>query len=608
MLGTSLKKNKPEGVPTRGLQILDYPLDAGLILRKKHAIKKRLLLKDHLISKRIAFLGGSTTPEITAILELFLLNIGIKPEFYESEFNRYFEDAVFENKKLNAFKPEIIYIHTTNKNITSFPLMTDSPEKIEHIFQQEQDKYKLIWISLTQYQCPIIQNNFEFPQQRILGNLDAYDPRGALNYITRLNAFFADEAHSRSNLYLNDINYLAATLGLAQWFDKHLWYSTRYALSYEAIPHLTKNLAAIISGLFGMSKKGIVLDLDNTCWGGTIGDVGLKGISIGKETAAAEVYSDLQHYLKLLKERGIILAVCSKNEADQAQEGFKHPDTVLVLDDFSAFEANWEPKPNSILKISEVLTLGLDSFVFIDDNPAERQIVHDTLLTVSVPDVGSDVLNIIDHLDKNYYFETVTVSLEDVQRGVLYKKKFESLKRVHNFVDYGDYLDSLSMTADIQMFSPIYLERITQLINKTNQFNLTNKRFTLAEIDFLAQQADYITLYGRMKDCYGDNGLISVMIGRLHDRECHIELWLMSCRVLKRTMEHAMLDALVSECKTIGIEKIVGYYYKTSKNGLVASLYEELGFDSISTDDQCTTWGMQVNPYKNKNDHIKVNT
>lgn len=603
-----LIKNDPSSSLADEYRMLDYPINANLILRKKHSIKKALLVNDELIPKNIAFLGGSTTSEIRNILELFLLNIGIKPNFYESEYNKYYEDAVFENKELREFKPDVIYIHTTNKNITSYPLMSDSPADVERIYQYEETKYKNIWSSLNNYHCPLIQNNFEFPQYRILGNLDAYEYRGALNYIHRLNAFFADEARKRASLYLNDINYIAASLGLAHWFDRHLWYSSKYALSYEAIPHLAKSLAAIIGGLFGQSKKGMILDLDNTCWGGYIGESGLNGIAIGKETAEAEAYSEFQTYAKSLKERGVMLAVCSKNELSYAKEGFTHPDSVLVSDDFAAFEANWEPKHINVLKISEELNIGLDSLVFIDDNPAERQIVSENLSTVIVPAVGADVVRFIDYIDKNYYFETVSILSEDVKRADFYKQNAERLQRRLQFVDYADYLQSLEMVADIQPFSSMYLDRITQLINKTNQFNLTNKRYTFTDVELIAEHADYISLYGRLSDRFGDNGLVSGIIGKIHGHECHIELWVMSCRVLKRTMEEAMFDTFVSRCRTMGIETIIGYYLKTAKNAMVAHLYEDFKFDVISTSNTGSVWCLQVNRYKNNNNQIKVKT
>jgi len=600
-----LKKNNPHASSASEHRLLDYPINASLILRKKHSIKRALLGNEDLISKNIAILGGSTTSEVRNILELFLLNIGIRPEFYESEYNRYYEDAVFENKKLREFKPDIIYIHTTNKNITSYPIISDSMAEVDLIFQHEVEKYRNIWSSLTNYHCAIIQNNFEFLQHRVLGNLDGYDHRGALNYIHRLNTHFADEARNRANLYLNDINYLAAALGLAHWFDKHLWYSCKYAVSFEAIPHLAKNLSAIIGGLFGKSKKCMILDLDYTCWGGSIGDIGLNGIIIGKETAEAEAYTEFQRYVKSLKERGIMLAVCSKNEQNYAKQGFTHPDSVLMNDDFVAFEANWDPKHINVLKIGAELNVGLDSFVFIDDNPAERQIVSENLSEVSVPDVGVDVIHFIDHIDRNYYFETVSISNDDIKRADFYKKNAERLNSSLQFVDYANYLQSLLMVADIQPFSSIYIDRITQLINKTNQFNLTTKRYTLADIELIVQSSAYIALYGRLEDRYGDNGLVSVIIGKIQGHECHIELWLMSCRVIKRTMEQAMFDALVSRCQAMGIEAIIGYYYKTDKNTMVAELYKDLGFDRVSSNNMDTVWCLQVNRYTNKNYHIK---
>ncbi|KTD60702.1 HAD-IIIC family phosphatase [Legionella shakespearei] len=598
------KDNKNKS--SRQHSLLSYPYDCGLILRKKQAIKRELLLKDSLLVKKIAILGGSTTSEIKDILELFLLNQGIKPEFYESEFNRYFEESVFENKALQTFKPDIIYLHLTHKNINTFPEINNSLAQIEHLLQQEQEKLSRIWASLAQYQCPIIQNNFDPPQYRILGNLDSSDPHGALNYINKLNSFLAESAQKQSHLHIHDINYLAARIGLERWFDYPLWYTAKYAVSYEAIPHLAQSLSAVIAALSGMAKKCLVLDLDNTCWGGQIGDDGLEGIAIGRDSALAEVFADFQHYLKLLKSRGIILAICSKNDLAVAKNGFTHPDTVLTEQDFSAFEANWEDKDKNLLKIADQLNLGLDSFVFIDDNPAERQLIHDALPQVNVPDIGSDPAHFINIIDKNYYFETSGITAEDVNRHEFYSRKAMYDKPEHR-LDYGAYLDSLAMSAEIKPFSAPNVPRITQLINKTHQFNLTNKTYTANEIESISNDPDYIGLYGRLADVYGDHGLISVIIGHIHDKECHIESWLMSCRVFKRTMEYALFDALTKKCKESGIETIKGYYNPTSKNGLVIDLYKNLGFTCVENKNHVSIWQLQLKNYKKKNYHIKVN-
>jgi FkbH-like protein len=587
--------------------LLSYPYDCGLILRKKQAIKRELLLRDSLIVKKIAILGGSTTHEIKDILELFLLKQGIRPEFYESGFNQYFEESVFENKALQSFKPDIIYVHLTHKNIYTFPEINYSLAQIEHLLQQEQEKLSHIWAALSQYQCPIIQNNFDPPQYRILGNLDSSDPHGALNYINKLNNFLTESAQKLSHLHIHDINYLAASMGLERWFNYPLWYTAKYAVSYEAIPHLAQSLSALIGSLSGMAKKCLVLDLDNTCWGGQIGDDGLERIAIGKDSALAEAFTDIQHYLKQLKARGIILAICSKNDLAVAKTGFTHPDTVLKEQDFSAFEANWENKNKNLLRIASQLNLSLDSFVFVDDNPAERQLIHDALPQVNVPDIGSDPAYFINIIDKNYYFETNGITSEDVNRHEFYNRKAIYDKKPEQVLDYGVYLDSLAMTAEIKPFSAPNIPRISQLINKTHQFNLTNKTYTANEIESISNAPDYIGLYGRLADVYGEHGLISVIIGHIDGKECHIESWVMSCRVFKRSMEYALFDSLVDKCKESGIETIKGYYNPASKNGLVMDLYKNLGFTRVEGKDHSSIWQLELKNYKKKHYHIRVN-
>jgi FkbH-like protein len=589
------------------LQALGHPLDTKVILKKKHAIKKELLQNTNLLSKNIAILGGSTTFEIKNILELFLLDIGIRPIFYESDYNKFYEDAVFENQELEKFSPDVIYVHTTNVNIISYPSYSDGIEEVEKLLQREIKKYNSIWDGLSKHNCSIVQNNFELLEYRILGNLDFYDHRGRVNYIHRLNTLFANAANSRLALYINDINYLSSSLGLSNWYDKNIWYAYKYALSYEAIPHLAKSLASVISSLFGFSKKCLVLDLDNTCWGGVIGDDGLNGIHIGTETAVSEAYTDFQKYALYLKQRGIALAVCSKNDIQNAKEGFSHPDSILKFEDFVAFEANWDVKHANLSKIAKTLNLGMDSFVFVDDNPAERQIVASNLPKVSVPDVGSDVVGFSEYLDKNYYFETVSLLDDDLRRNDFYKNNSQRLEEEQSFDNYGDYLLSLDMRAEIKEFLPIYHDRISQLINKTNQFNLTTKRYTLSEVETVSASDEHIGLYGRLIDRFGDNGLISVVSSSIKDKECHIDLWLMSCRVLKRDMEFAMLDELVNRCWYRGAKKIFGYYYPTAKNAMVADMYANLGFDMISKDDNGNSlWLLAIDGYCQKNKHIKV--
>lgn len=584
----------------------EYPLDYQTLLRKKKSIKKHLLQNDNFVEKRIAILGGSTTSEIKNILELFLLNNSIKPIFYESEYNKYYEDAVFGNSELAAFNPDIIYIHTTHLNILRYPSFSDSEKDVNNLVLNEIVRYNSIWQSLSKFNCAIIQNNFDYSVNRSLGNLDCYDIHGKTHFINRLNDEFAKYARKISNLYINDINYLSSYLGLRVWFDNALWHQAKYAVSFEAIPELAFNINKIINAILGLTKKCLVLDLDNTCWGGVIGDDGLNGIEIGTETAVAECYNSFQKYTKELKERGVTLAVCSKNDEGNAIEGFAHPDSVLKMSDFTAFKANWEPKHQNIINIANDINIGTDSLVFIDDNPVERDIVASQVQAVSVPDVGSDVINFIDHIDRNGYFEPISLSTDDINRNQYYEANKIRNSEQASFKSYSDFLVSLGMSAEIKSFSSIYLDRITQLINKTNQFNLTTKRYTAGEVERISDDNRYIKIYGKLTDKYGDNGLIAISIGRIEGVQCHIELWLMSCRVLKREMEYAVLDEFVHKCKNRGITELIGYFYPTKKNNMVYDLYEKFGFTLIERNNESTIWKLDISEYENKNTLIGV--
>ncbi len=586
-----------------------YPLDAGFLLRNKRSLRRTLLQSQGLLEKRIAILGGSTTAEVKDMLELFLLNDGIKPIFYESEYNRYYEDLMFPNPALEQFAPELIYLHTSNVNITRYPSLKDGETEAEALLAAELARFRALWDKAAeQYNCPIIQNNFELPHHRGLGNLDAYDLRGRSRFISALNSHFAEEARRRTSLHLNDINYLSAWFGLERWYDKALWHSYKYAMSSDAVPLLADSAASIIKAILGKTRKCLVLDLDNTLWGGAIGEQGLEGIRIGKETPEAEAYTEFQQYIRRLRERGVILAVCSKNDPANAQLGFAHPDSVLKLEDFSAFQANWEPKPENLRAIAASLNIGMDSLVFVDDSPMERELVQSQAPEVAVPQIGNDVTHYISTLDKIGYFETVSVSSDDLSRSTFYAKNSARLSQQNKFADYAEFLRSLEMKAEIAAFSPLYLDRITQLINKTNQFNVTTRRYTKSELEDILGNEDFVALYGRLTDKFGDNGLVSVMIGEVRSSQIHIDLWLMSCRVLKRGMEDAMFDRFVAAARSRDVTAIHGYFNPTAKNAMVSGLFELMGFTSTGkTDFGGTAWRFNMEgSYTPRNHFIEV--
>ena len=279
---------------------------------------------------------------------------------------------------------------------------------------------------------------------------------------------------------------------------------------------------------------------------------------------------------------------------------------ININEDFISFKANWDSKHQNIISIAKEINIGVDSLVFIDDNPVERDIVSSQIQSVAVPNVGSDVINFIEHIDRNGYFEPILLSADDINRNKYYEDNKKRAVEQFSFKSYDDFLVSLEMIADVKSFSLVYLDRITQLANKTNQFNLTTKRYSVGEIENIATSDEYIKIYGKLTDKYGDNGLITITIGRIEDKQCHIDLWLMSCRVLKRDMEFVMLDELVRQCKEKGVSEIVGYYYKSAKNNMVSGLYEKFGFELKEKNDEDAIWKLDISEYENKNKFIGV--
>lgn len=575
---------------------LEYPFNAEYLIKKKKSIKRELLKEPiKRIKIKIALLGGVTTNDVKLMLELFLLNYGIEPIFYESEYNQYYEDAMFPNKELEHFSPDIIYIHTSIKNISIFPKLTDTEEEINKIFLCEVERFKGMWESLKEkYHCPIIQNNFELPSYRLLGNREAYDLHGKVYYISCLNMEFSKYAQSQDSFYINDINYLSASYGLDRWSDPFYWHMYKYACAVPAIPYLAFNVANIIKSIYGKNKKGFVLDLDNTLWGGVIGDDGVENISVGMETPIGQAYYEFQNYLKEHVQMGVILNIDSKNEYKNAIEGLERPDSVLNVDDFVVIKANWENKDRNFKQIVDELNILPESLVFVDDNPVEREVVISSFPEVSAPAI-SNVEEYISVIDKSGFFEMTNLSEDDLKRTKMYKENAERGQQRYSFASYNDYLLSLNMHAVIRSFEDMYLSRITQLINKSNQFNLTTKRYSQVEVQEIAQNSSYYTLYGKLRDKFGDNGVVSVVIGKKKDRELQIVLWLMSCRVLKRDMEYAMMDEVISYCIEEKIAIIRGYYYPTVKNAMVKDFYQLQGFTKTSEDaDGNTEWVLEV--------------
>lgn len=589
---------------------LEYPFDPEWILKKKKALKREMLqnTQQTFLEKKIAILGGSTTRDIRDILELFLLNYGIRPCFYESEYNQYYADGMFPNPALEEFHPDILYIHTSNRNIEQYPSLEDDRTLVTQKLQAEYERFQALWEHLhAVYGCPVIQNNFEPPLYRLLGNRDASDHRGRWNYIQRLNQMFYEYADTHQDFYIHDICYEAADYGLERWSDPFYWNMYKYAMCVPAIPYTAFQLARIIKSIFGRNKKVLNLDLDNTLWGGVIGDDGPENIEIGQETSLGQTYAEFQDYLKQHKKLGVLLSVNSKNNEETALSGLERADSVLKREDFVAFRANWEPKSHNLYATAEELKLLPESFVFVDDNPAEREIVRQEVPGAAVPEI-TKVEEYIRVLDRSGFFEVTNFSEDDLKRNEMYLANEQRNRMQKNFSDYGDYLRSLEMKAQIGAFDPAYFSRIAQLTNKSNQFNLTTHRYSQSEIEQIVADPQYLTLCGRLEDKFGDNGVVSIVIGRKEKDVLQIELWLMSCRVLKRDMEYAMMDTLVKQCRDCGIRQIYGYFYPTAKNAMVKDFYALQGFEKLEEDvDGNAKWSFRIpEQYTLKNQVITV--
>ncbi len=608
---------------------LEYPFDSEYILKKSKKIRRQLLENGTVfLPKKIAVLGGSTTHDIVRILELFLLHHGIRPEFYESEYAQYWQDVMFDNPELVKFAPDLIYIHTSNRNIARYPGMAEDGAQIDAMLEEQYMHFQAMWDKIAdKYHCPVIQNNFEYPFYRVLGNQEAVLRQGRISFLNSLNEKFYAYAREHEGFYINDINYMSAAYGLDKWAEPFYWHMYKYAMCMQAIPEFAHNLANIIKAVFGRNKKSLVLDLDNTLWGGIVGDDGVENLEIGQETSLGQVYAEFQGYIKAQKDIGVMLNVDSKNEYDNAIAGLGHPEGVLKPEDFILIKANWEPKSRNIADIAAQMSILPDSLVFVDDNPAEREIVSAQVPGVAVPAIGTpeQYIRVLDH---SGFFEVTSLSEDDRKRNEMYQANMERKRQQQSFGDYREYLLSLEMKGTVRPFEPIYMARIAQLTNKSNQFNLTTRRYTQGDIERFAQDGNYMTRYGKLEDKFGDNGVVSIVIGKrgsmedvafYQDKEevtvtgeggdvLHLELWLMSCRVLKREMESAMMDSVVEACKACGIKTIMGYYYPTAKNGMVRDFYAGMGFTKVAQSQEGNTvWRFEIpETYSKKNTVIEI--
>jgi FkbH-like protein len=537
---------------------------------------------------RVAIFSGSTTAHLRSILEFFFFTKRIKLELWLSDYN--FEAAIAaKDAEVLAFRPDICLLSGADQNIEN---RSDVQKEIERWISLQKSLHD--WLGAL-----VLQEGFCLPPERPLGHFEDRAEGGPVRFTQELNIGL--RSASREGLIFLDIDFEAARVGRHKWFDRRFWYEAKYAVSPDASAAYCHRVAAAVASIYGLRKKCLVLDLDNTLWGGVIGDDGLNGISFGEGSGSGEAYKAFQRYAKTLKQQGVLLAVCSKNEESIAQEPFlKNPEFVLKLEDFSSFCANWSPKGQNLATIAKKLNIGMDSLVFFDDNPVERAQVHQSQPDVFVVEGLEDPSEFIERLDSLLLFEPHNLTREDVERSQLYAADRNREALAEAAPDYDSYLASLRMNASATPFSGDDMARITQLINKTNQFNLTTRRYTELECTAFATDSSYLTRSIRLKDKFGDNGLISALIGRVYadGKTLEIDTWVMSCRVLRRGVEHLLMNEIAEEAKCLGVSRIIGTYIPTEKNKMVAELYSQLGFRLAQERDNGTTIWELATPFQ----------
>ena len=433
------------------------------------------------------------------------------------------------------------------------------------------------------------------PVESVFGSFDSVLPGTPAHLVDEVNRGISRSVAGSKDLLL-DVAHLANTVGLADWHDARLWNMAKLPFASDFLPLYAEQVCRLIAALRGKSRKCLILDLDNTVWGGVIGDDGLEGIVIGQGDATGEAHLAVQRTALMLRERGVVLGVSSKNTDEVARRPFReHPEMLLREEHIAVFQANWNDKAGNIEAIARELALGLDAMVFLDDNPVERALVRQLLPQVAVPELPGDPALYARTLLAAGYFEAITFSSEDGRRADFYRDNARRVALLNQAFDVDAWLVSLNMRMSLQPFDDTGRARIAQLINKSNQFNLTTRRYTEAEVAALQADDTVFTLQVRLADTFGDNGMISVLICRRVGDDWHIDTWLMSCRVLGRKVENAVLLELLTQARARGINRLLGRYLPTEKNKLVEDHYAKLGFSCLEKlDDGSSSWCLQV--------------
>jgi FkbH-like protein len=548
---------------------------------------------------RLAVLASSTVDHLLPAIRVGGLRRDLWIDIHTPEYGQYKQSLMDAGSDLHAFQPTaVLFALDSHHLVGGFEPGGDAADVAGRITRIAEDLAALWTLARQAFQCQVIQQTALPVFPLLFGSNEHRLPGSRHGAVRQLNTTLRELADQAGvDLLSLDVN--VAADGLSGWHDPALWHRAKQEIHPLAAPVHGDLVARLLAAGRGRSSKALVLDLDNTLWGGVIGDDGMEGIKLGQGSALGEAFTDFQRYVRDLSRRGIILAVCSKNDEANAIEPFeRHPEMVLQRSDIACFVANWDDKATNIRRIAEALNIGLDSLVFADDNPAERAIVRRELPMVAVPELPDDPTLWPATLAAAGYFESLRLTQEDLDRAGQYQANLQRESLMAAATDMAGYLRSLDMRAVWNRFDRVGQARIVQLINKTNQFNLTTRRVTDEQIAALIEDENALTLQIRLLDTFGDNGIIAIVVGIFEPGTfgIRIETWLMSCRVLGRQMEEETLNLIVEQARVLGARRLIGEYRPTAKNAMVRDHYRKLGFRALDPEaaDGVTRWELTL--------------
>jgi FkbH-like protein len=560
---------------------------------------------------KVALLASSTVDHLVPALRAAGLRRKLLLDVYVGAYGQYRQELLDPNSALYRFGPQMIVVSSTAREVTAQISLSASRDEVAAHIGEAIDQLRVLWRKARDtFHATVIQQNFLDVTEPVFGSYDSQVDGAPSHVVAQLNVRLADAAIAEGVSIL-DVARASARDGIDAWFDVTRWLQGKFEIGLQAAPVYGEQLARIIAAHRGLSRKCLVLDLDNTLWGGVVGDDGIEGIVLGEGSGRGEAHLALQRYAKQLGERGVILAVCSKNDPATAAEVFdRHPEMILRRADIAAFVANWDDKATNLQTIARQLNIGLDSLVFVDDNAAERLRIRQSLPEVAVPELPDDVGLYIRALADAGYFESVAFTADDRQRSEQYgaNASRDAFREVSQSVE--DFLRGLDMIVVSGPVGEVDLARVAQLINKTNQFNPTTRRYSVEEVTQRASSHQHVALQFRLLDRFGDNGIVSAMILKPKVGEqdvLEVDVWVMSCRVFGRQLEHEVMNIAVETVRERGVRAIYAEYMPTAKNGVVRDLYASLGFRSVPHPNGAggtTGWCLPLAEYQRHVTHI----